>query len=179
MKSIPSKYPRILAIAPSTRGFGFAVIEGQETLVDWGVKAVKGDKNEACLARVEELIVHYEPEVVVLENHSTEHSRRSDRIQALGRQLIALAAMCNVKAALFSRDQVRRGFFADAKGTKHALAEILAQRFPEELGFRLPPKRRPWMSEDYRMDIFEAVALALMIRLTRQSKRTNPDRPIP
>jgi hypothetical protein len=65
---------------------------------------------------------------------------------------------------LFSRQQVRRVFFADGQGTKHALAEILAKRFPEELGFRLPPKRRPWMSEDYRMDLFDAVALALMLR---------------
>ena len=60
------------------------------------------------------------------------------------------------------REQVRRVFFANGQGTKHALAEILAKRFPEELGFRLPPKRRPWMSEDYRMDIFDAVALALI-----------------
>jgi len=26
---------------------------------------------------------------------------------------------------------------------------------------RLPPKRRPWMSEDPRMDIFDAVSLAV------------------
>ena len=39
------------------------------------------------------------------------------------------------------------------KGTKHALTEIPANKFPDELGFRLPPKRRPWMSKDYRMDI--------------------------
>jgi hypothetical protein len=41
--------------------------------------------------------------------------------------------------ALFSREQVRRVFFADGRGTKHALAEILAKKFPEELGSRLPP----------------------------------------
>jgi hypothetical protein len=51
----------------------------------------------------------------------------------------------------------------DDPGTKHALAEIIAERFPEELGFLLPPKRRDWMSQDSRMDIFDAVALALMV----------------
>ena len=45
MKNIRSKHFRILAIAPSSRGFGFAVLEGQEKLVDWGVKSIKGDKN--------------------------------------------------------------------------------------------------------------------------------------
>jgi hypothetical protein len=42
---------------------------------------------------------------------------------------------------------------------------IIAKRFPEELGSRLPPERKPWMSEDSRMNIFDAVALALVFRL--------------
>ena len=49
-------------------------------------------------------------------------------------------------------------FIPDSQGTKHMLAEIIAKRFPEELGSRLPPKRKPWMSEDFRMNIFDAVA---------------------
>ena len=163
MKNIRSKHFRILAIAPSSRGFGFAVLEGQETLVDWGVKSIKGDKNTGTIAKVEEMIVHYQPDVIVLEDHSTKHSRRSARIQALSRRIIAFAKGRNVAVTVFSREQVRRVFFADGQGTKHALAEILAARFPEELGCRLPPKRRPWMSEDYRMDIFDAVALALVL----------------
>ena len=162
-KTIP-KYPRILAIAPSTRGFGFALIEGLDTLVDWGVKSVTGDKNKASVAKVKEMIVHYEPDVLVLEDASVKSSRRSPRIRALSKRIIAVASSRNVIVALFSREQVRRAFFADGQGTKHALAEIIANKFPEELGFRLPPKRRPWMSEDYRMDIFDAVALALVLR---------------
>lgn len=161
MNRINSKHIRILAIAPSTRGFGFAVLEGQETLVDWGVKSVNGDKNTRCLAKVEELIAHYQPGVIVLQDNSAKHSRRSARVRELSQRIIDMASSRNVRVALFSREQVRRVFFAKGQGTKHALAEILAKRFPEELGFRLPPKRRPWMSEDYRMDIFGAVSLAL------------------
>jgi hypothetical protein len=56
--------------------------------------------------------------------------------------------------------QVRAQLLGSAKGTKHALAETLAAKFPVELALRLPPKRRPWMSEDPRMDIFDAVGLA-------------------
>jgi hypothetical protein len=77
------------------------------------------------------------------------------------KRLITVAERRTLKVATFSQKQVRRVFFGDAGGTKHALAEIMAERFPEELGFRLPPKRRPWMSEDSRMDIFDAVSLAL------------------
>ena len=63
---------------------------------------------------------------------------------------------------LFSDGQMKRAFLAEGQGTRHALAAIMADQFPEELGFRLPPKRRTWSSEDSRMDIFIAVALALL-----------------
>ncbi len=169
MNRINENHIRVLAIAPSTRGFGFAVLEGQETLVDWGVKSVKGDKNTRSLAKVGELITHYRPGVLVLQDDSTKHYRHSARIRELGRQVIALASSRNVKVALLSREQVWRVFFANGRGTKHTLAEILAKRFPEELGFRLPPRRRPWMSEDYRMDIFVALALAVAFRLHKGS----------
>ena len=76
--------------------------------------------------------------------------------------MVAMASKDKIKVKLFSRERVRRFFLLKREGSKQDLAEILAQRFPEELGFRLPPKRRPWMSEDYRMQIFDAVALAIV-----------------
>ena len=164
MNIISPKHFRILAIAPSARGFGFAVLEGQDTLVDWGVKTVKGNKNAQSLMRVEELIAHYQPGAMVLEDASAKGSLRYPRIRRLGQQIIKLAATHKVSVKLFSRDQVMKTFFDDGKGTKHALAEIIAKRFPEELASRLPPKRKPWVSEYYQMDIFDAVALALAFR---------------
>jgi Holliday junction resolvasome RuvABC endonuclease subunit len=165
MNQINPKHFRILAIAPSTRGFGFAVLEGQETLVDWGVKTVNSDKNKQSLAKVKELVAQYQPGVLVLEDASAKDSRRSPRIRKLCQQIIKTAANRKISVALFSRDQVMKSYITDGQGTKHALAEIIAKQFPEELGFRLPPKRKPWMSEDSRMNIFDAVALVLMLRL--------------
>jgi Holliday junction resolvasome RuvABC endonuclease subunit len=177
MNKIQPKYFRILAIAPSTRGFGFAVLEGQDTLVDWGIKTVKKrDKNKQSLAKMEKLIAHYQPGALVLEDASAKVSRRSPRIRKLSRQIIKMAADRKVSVKLFSRDQVMKAFIADGTGTKHALAEIIAKRFPEELGSRLPPKRKPWMSEDSRMDIFDAVALILAFRLTKGQVK-NPEVP--
>ena len=146
------------------------MLEGHKLLVDWGVRTVEGNKNAGSIEKVAEMIAHYNPHVMVLEDTVTKGSRRSPRIKALTKRLIAVAESRAIKVALFSRKQVRRVFFGDAGGTKYALAEIIAQRFPEELGFRLPPKRRPWMSEDSRMDIFDAVALALVLRL-KHAKR--------
>ena len=64
---------------------------------------------------------------------------------------------------LLTREHVRRVFFGDDQESMYARAEMLAKPFPDELDLRLPPNRRPWMSEDSRMDIFGAVALALAV----------------
>src|ERR1041385_1190906 len=119
MNRIRPKHDRVLAVAPSTKGFGFCVLEGLETLVDWGVKSVKGDKNSQCVAKLEKMFAHYEPSVLVLEDHAAKGSRRSPRICMLGKEFAALAARHSVKVKLFSRDQVKRTFFADGAGTQH------------------------------------------------------------
>ena len=168
MKEAHTKWPRILAIAPGTRGFGYAVFEGQDTLVDWGIKSVTGNKNTRCLEEIAAMIAHYQPGVLVLENILTKDSKRCVRVRTLTKKIAALASSRKVHSVFFSRNHIQQIFFADGKGTKHALAEMVANRFPEELGFRLPPKRQPWMSQDCRMDIFDAVALGLMIRLQKK-----------
>jgi hypothetical protein len=159
-KSIHQKNNLIVAIAPSSRGFGFAVLEGRKSLVDWGVRSVTGNKNAGSIKKADALIAHYHPAVLVLQDAAAKGSRRSPRIRILTKKLAALAASRKVKVALFSREQVMQAFFEDGKGTKHAIARLLAGRFPAELGHRLPPKRRDWESEDYRMGIFDAMALA-------------------
>jgi hypothetical protein len=168
-KSNPKQF-RILAVSPSSCGFGFAVFEGIDTLVDWGVKSVNGDKNAQSVAKVQEIVAHYSPHVLVLPDFQAKGSRHSRRIQDLGEDLITLAANRKLKTKSFSRETVRRTFFPNGEGTKFGIAEVVAKRFPDELGFRMPPKRRAWESEDSRMTMFDAVALALMIRM--QNGRT-------
>jgi Holliday junction resolvasome RuvABC endonuclease subunit len=171
MSHARTKHTRILGIAPSSRGFGFAVLEGQETLADWGTKYVKGDKNSQSLANVKELIALYQPNVIALEDTSAKNSRRAPRIRALTKRIIALASSRNVKVALFSHKRIRAAFFTNGPGTKHSLAEILAKRFPEQLSFRVPPRRRPWMSEDSRMNVFDAVALTQILQVLSKLRK--------
>lgn len=152
----------VLAVAPSTRGFGFAVLEGGANLVDWGTKPAKGNKQLQFLEKLERLIAQYEPDVLVLEDVLAKGSWRAKRIQKLVRQIIKLGQCHRIEVVLLPRAQVRRCFFPDGGGTKHGVAEMIAAQFQDELGHCLPPRRRAWMSEDRRMDIFDAVALALV-----------------
>jgi len=157
---IKNKTVRILAIAPLSRGLGYAVMEGPDKLVACGNKAILRDKNAGALAWVNRFIQFYQPDVLVLPDVAAADTRRSDRIKTLHRKIAAWADKKQLKLRLISVTRVRTQLLGEAKGTKFAVAKTLAEKFPVELASRLPPKRRPWMSEDPRMDIFDAVGLA-------------------
>lgn len=155
-----NKAVRILAIAPLSRGLGYAVMEGPDKLVVCGNKAILRDKNAGALAWVNRFNQFYQPGVLVLPNVTASDTRRATRIKTLHRKIVAWAGKQQLKVRLISVTQVRGKLLGDVKATKFAVAQTLAGKFPVELGMRLPPKRRPWMSEDPRMDIFDAVGLA-------------------
>ena len=129
-----------------------------------------GNKNIRSLKNVKELIARYQPGVLVFENASAKNSLRSPRIRRLCRQIAKLAASHKVSVKLFSRDQVMKTFLSDGQGTKYAVAEIVAKKFSEELGQKLPPERKLGDSENSRMNIFDALALAIVLRLKKAKK---------
>ena len=70
---------RILAIDPSTRGFGYAVLEGPSRLIDWGVKETKTDKKRRSLKLIDELVNDYQPYAMVVEDYAGKGSRSQRR----------------------------------------------------------------------------------------------------
>jgi len=153
---------RVLAIDPTSRGFGFAVLEGPERLIDWGVKEARVRKKSKFLRQLDALLTHYQPDALVVEDHASRGARRCARIQALLRAANGRAAIRKVKIRSLSRAAVRRAFASASARTKQQIALAIANHFPE-LTPRIPPPRKPWMSEDYRMSIFDAVALGLTL----------------
>jgi Holliday junction resolvasome RuvABC endonuclease subunit len=173
MRHNASSQQRILALDPASREFGFAVLEGPETLVDWGGKVTRGDKRVETLRKVTDLIGQYRPEAIVVEEGEGRGSRRCPRVQELINALRALAVQHKVRTASFSRTNIRQAFAAHGVVTKHEIAVIIAGHFPE-LASLLPPLRKPWMSEDHRMHIFDAVSLALTFFHSKRSRMTVP-----
>jgi Holliday junction resolvasome RuvABC endonuclease subunit len=151
---------RVLAIDPSTRGFGFAILEGPNRLIDWGVKETKTDKKRRALKFVEDFIERYKPDSIVVEEYEAKGSRRCGRVQELINDISKLAVKNRVKVRRFSRLKVKQRFSASGASTKYEIAVAIANRF-SELAPRLPRFRKPWMSEDYRMSIFDAAGFAL------------------
>jgi Holliday junction resolvasome RuvABC endonuclease subunit len=176
MKSTNPNPKRVLAIDPTSRGFGFVVLESPTMPVDWGVKAIRSHKEEKILGKVTELIHHYQPEIVVFEDHKG--SRHGARIQCLISAICRLAMAAGLKSRRIPPSRVKMVFSTFRASTKHEIAHAVAQQLPE-LAPRLPPYRKPWMSEDYRMAIFDAAALALTYYYSRQVRKSHGQRPMP
>jgi len=156
-----SKQFRSLAVSLSSRGFGYAVMEGDNTLILYGKMIINKDKNVRVLAHVRKMIVRNQPDVLVLHDVNAKGTYRDPRIKALAKKVVALAKEHKLKVAKISGIELRGTLLGNENGTKHEMAEFLAKQFPDELASCLPPKRKLWKSEDTRMDIFDAVGLAV------------------
>ncbi len=158
MKQNQTDNALILAIFPSVRGFGFALFHGAWVPIDWGFRHVHGDKNENALEKVQKLIDDYAPDTLLLEDHAGEGSRRSARVETLIDDLADLATVKSIAVKRYARDQIRECFAEFGATTKYEIAQAISRSLPE-FPPQLPPERKIWLPEDYRMSIFDAVSL--------------------
>ena len=150
---------RVLAIDPYSRGVGFAVLEGQACLIDWGLRTTGRADNAKAARVIGKLIDRFRPDVLVLEDWDSDGARRCARVQKL-LDRIAADEGTRVLVRLVTRREIRAIGPLPQTGTKRGRACFLAERFPELQAF-LPPVRKPWMPEDDRMSIFDALSFAV------------------
>lgn len=150
--------PITLALDTTSGGFAYAVLEGRETLLDWACSEASKKSPEVWRARVEKLLTRYQPVRVVLPD--VEDSRRGKWAKRFTSAVETLANERGIEVRRVSRRVVQERF-AHSGTTKHEIAIAVARVFPE-LAPRLPRERKPWMSEDKRMSIFDAVSFAFV-----------------
>ena len=155
------KHGLVLAIHPTSRGFGWVLFENAVTPVDWGLATVKTKRSARCLARFERLLNRYEPKVAVFEEFDEHPARRANRIQQLCRQMITLASDRGLRTPIYSRETIRETFESSGAKTRRDIALSVAEQI-EVFRRRLPRERKyQGESEDVRQSLFDAVALAL------------------
>jgi Holliday junction resolvasome RuvABC endonuclease subunit len=156
----PRRYDLVLAVYPYFRGIAFVLFEGFLAPVDWGVHDVRGpEKNARCLERVSRLFSDHAPDVLVLEDMSDAGTYRSGRVRALNSAIRNLADMTGLAVNAYSRTHVRNCFAKLGRTTKSEIAELIGKHVPA-LDQYVPPIRKLWKSEDARMGLFDAAALA-------------------
>jgi hypothetical protein len=159
--TLPRRYRLVLAIYINSRGFAFVIFEGHMAPLDWSAVEVRGkDKQERTIRRASSLLSRYMPDVLVLQDMTERGTRRTHRIRRLNDDIAERAEDFCIPVASFSRDQVREGFRHLGAITKDTIAAEIARNIPAFERF-LPPRRKIWESEDARMGIFDAAALAL------------------
>ena len=159
--NVPRRYAFVLAIYVNTRGFAFVLFEGALAPVDWSVRELRGPRKHArCIARIVTLLDQYLPDVLVLQDTSAQGTLRARRIVKLNEAIAALAEVRGLPVYVYSRDKVREAFARFGVTNKQHLAEVIAKHIPAFERY-VPPPRKPWKSEDARMGLFDAAALAL------------------
>jgi hypothetical protein len=174
MKNRRDRSRLVLAVHPTTRGFGFVVFEDRQT-IDWGVKCVCGDKNRKALAKIDELMTWYRPDVIVLEDALGPTSRRAERIRQLHRDVVGLADTRKVPVMQFARSDIRAAFASRKATTRYEIAEAVSREL-SDLAPWLPPPKKIWMSEDRRLSIFDAASLGLTFFEAQKSGSTSHPR---
>lgn len=153
----------LLGVYPLRRGFAYTLFEG-ETPIDWGIKERRGARRSSdLLTMVRETLERFRPDVLVLQDGRTVCSRRPVRVRRLHAGMAVVAEGLSVPVVRISREEVRKSFARYGAFSKQEIAETIVKHVPG-LSVKLPPRRRPWMTEDARLGLFEAAAMILVHR---------------
>ena len=110
-------------------------------LLDWGHSSVKPRNAEVLLDLVAAQIAWYNPKVVVLEDWTHKKSRRRKRVKNLLADLADFVLSANCEVECYAPHEIARCFAPEGKITKHEIAEIIADMYPE-LGPTTPTKTK-------------------------------------
>ncbi|MEM7296666.1 MAG: hypothetical protein AAF391_00190 [Bacteroidota bacterium] len=150
----------VVALDPTSHGYGFVFFDGISKLIDWGHTQIRPNRRKKTLESIASLLGRYNPDVVVIEDWHSPHSRRRGRVKELLRDVADFVSEAKKEIECYSPMEVASSFAPYGQITKYDIAELIAEAYPELIS-RLPPRRKIWMSEDERTSIFDAAALAL------------------
>jgi hypothetical protein len=157
MNCHPTEFTRALAVDIASRGLGFALLEGPLALIDWGFYNAREDRDGRCITYLVWMLTKFKPDVLVIEDFG-QKPRRPVRVRTLADQFAAAAIEHGIACHRISRKTVRSKF--PTGSDRYRIAHTLAERFPE-IKPVCPPMRKIWKTEDPRINIFDALSLAV------------------
>ena len=152
---------RILALDVRMQRCGFAVLENQHQLLDWGIThyqaRTRDGRAELATKRVASLLTLFQPSFVVLKYTSEREGNEGYKpiVNAITRE----ARRYRAEMVLIERKELQI-VFRQFGNTKYKIAGLIAGLFPE-LGARLPQPRKWYDREPRNMTIFDAVSVGL------------------
>ncbi|HEY2381418.1 MAG TPA: hypothetical protein VGK48_09605 [Terriglobia bacterium] len=160
----------ILAIQPESRQIGYAVFEGR-ALIDWGSKDLTskpiGERNEIFAAPLFERLIHrFEPDVLVVPKPTRTSGSVRNLMLRMVHRAVNTYAFGVVSYSLTDIVSAFKDRIGDARPNKDNIRAVIVREFPELGGLQPRPRGRS-DPEDFRVPMFDAIALAITF-LTQQ-----------
>ena len=111
------------------------------------------------IGRCVDLIEWNFPDAVLLENPEADGFRRGATTEGVIRKVAAASSARKIQVNLVHKAALRHWAAGRGEYGKLGLCRAVASELPE-LQPKLPPLRRSWESEQYRMPLFEAFGIA-------------------
>ena len=150
---------RVLALDLHPRHFGYVVVESPQRLLDWGGRSYRCKGNSADVLirkRLRPLLELWRPSLLLIHHPRQTGPKRNDFQINFCKRIVTEAKNHRVSVRTLTKTP-KQG--PSGKPTKYENARRAAGHF-SVLRWKLPPKRKPWESEDYRMSMFTAAAAA-------------------
>jgi hypothetical protein len=157
---------KTLGLAIRARWLGFAEIDDDGVLLDWGMifyQRRNAHQLKSARARLEALITRMHPLCIARVRARLEVNEQLTSVRSLLRFLRGIASRESIEIKSVSRAELRATLLSGVLRNKNEIAFAVARIFPE-LAWRLPPERKLWTKEDSRMALFDAVAGALALQ---------------
>jgi hypothetical protein len=149
----------VLAVHPTSSGFGWALFDEAGVLMEWGIASAKEGRKLRLLSRFKHLLARHEPASLVFEAHEGTH-HRADRIRKLYRAFLRVASNAGMTTRGYDREGVAVALNIPLHASRYEVARRIAERLAE-LSHRMPRKQAFGASEDPRQSLFTAAALGL------------------
>lgn len=151
--------PVVLALSFGTSGFGYAVFQGINEIVSWRVKQPDPEPSPRFMDQLKVLVALFRPTIIVLPSClKSEQWPCSAMTKERIRKVKAYAIKTNCEVYCYTREEVRKCFAYYGAKTKEEIVRAIGKLY-EEFERLMPPLRRAWDKQHYRMLYFDAIAM--------------------
>ena len=147
----------IVAIDPMPRGLAYVFFE-HGSLLDFGARWLRGEIS--ALAVLDSLLDGCAADLLIVEDPEAAGCRLGPRARMFLKDSIKHVRRRGIAVEVVARAEVKKSWQEAGVRSREAIAPLIASRFPE-LQPLVPPRRKVYVTESDRANIFDAMTLLL------------------
>lgn len=158
---------RILSLAFATRRMGFVVSYDTDKLLDWGVKIIPRTDKDIALGKVQKLIDHYQPDLILLQSVTDKDFKLGQAVQNIITGISVDCKMRKIRARAIRQVAIKWALGLQRPNNKQALFAAVQYRFD---GLSLPETQKRTNYGETQTYAVQMLALALLSSLSGAAK---------